>query len=195
MEENYSDSYEKNNGVTSTQISQHEKATDEKEEDIDVGANISLLDSMEHKKKHMYSNIVTRIWHTDWCPWIPARYVLAVMSFLGFVNVYALRVNLSMALVVMVNNTKDAHLNNVRIIGYLYMCSCMQFMNHVLDSVLCLHVFLCCKSYNNMSLLLVAMYSTRRMLARSSHSLLKSSHIHIARIVLPQFSLLCTCTC
>ena len=106
--------------MTSTQISQHEQATDEKEEDIDVGANISLLDSMEHKKKHMYSNIVTRIWHTDWCPWIPARYVLAVMSFLGFVNVYALRVNLSMALVVMVNNTEDAHLNNVRIVGYPY---------------------------------------------------------------------------
>ena len=31
-------------------------------------------------------------------------------------------------------------------------------------------------------------YSTRRMLARSSHSLLKSSHVHIARIVLAQFS-------
>ena len=51
------------------------------------------------KSKHRKKSFIRRLWHTDWCPWIPARYVLAIMSFLGFVNVYILRVNLSMALV------------------------------------------------------------------------------------------------
>jgi len=37
--------------------------------------------------------------------WIKCRYVFCVMSFLGFVNVYAMRVNLSVAIVAMVNNT------------------------------------------------------------------------------------------
>ena len=46
-----------------------------------------------------------RIWRKDLCPFVPARYALAIMSFLGFVNVYALRVNLSMAIVEMDNDT------------------------------------------------------------------------------------------
>ena len=37
---------------------------------------------------------------------MPARYVLTIMMFLGFVNVYALRINLSMAIVAMANNNK-----------------------------------------------------------------------------------------
>ncbi|ESO83132.1 hypothetical protein LOTGIDRAFT_133858 [Lottia gigantea] len=39
------------------------------------------------------------------CSCINTRTVLAIMSFLGFVNVYCLRVNLSVALVAMINNT------------------------------------------------------------------------------------------
>lgn len=39
------------------------------------------------------------------CACLPKRYLVAIMSFLGFVNVYALRVNLSVALVAMVSNT------------------------------------------------------------------------------------------
>ena len=42
------------------------------------------------------------------CRWLPARYVLAIMGFLGFCNVYALRVNLSMAIVMMVNDSNAA---------------------------------------------------------------------------------------
>jgi ACS family sodium-dependent inorganic phosphate cotransporter-like MFS transporter 5 len=38
-------------------------------------------------------------------PWFGTRHVLALMGFLGFVNVYAMRVNLSVAIVVMVNQT------------------------------------------------------------------------------------------
>lgn len=75
-----------------------------------AGERRALLSST---KELSTTDSIRRLWHTDWCPWIPARYVLAVMSFLGFVNVYALRVNLSMALVVMVNNTQNAYLSNV----------------------------------------------------------------------------------
>lgn len=47
------------------------------------------------------------LWHQDCCPCLPARYILAVMSFFGFVIVYALRVNLSMAIVAMVSNSSN----------------------------------------------------------------------------------------
>lgn len=40
------------------------------------------------------------------------RSILAFMSFLGFINVYCLRVNLSVALVEMVNGTAEAENNN-----------------------------------------------------------------------------------
>ncbi len=42
---------------------------------------------------------------TDLTPWLKCRVVIAAMAFLGFCNVYALRVNLSLAIVVMANNT------------------------------------------------------------------------------------------
>ena len=38
-------------------------------------------------------------------PYIPKRYILAVLAHFGFFVVYALRVNLSVALVGMVNST------------------------------------------------------------------------------------------
>lgn len=44
-------------------------------------------------------------WSYDCLPFIPARYTLALVSCLGFVNVYALRVNLSVAVVQMANST------------------------------------------------------------------------------------------
>lgn len=40
------------------------------------------------------------------------RSILCFMSFLGFINVYCLRVNLSVALVEMVNGTGDTDNNN-----------------------------------------------------------------------------------
>jgi len=46
-------------------------------------------------------------------PWtVSARGVLAVMGFLGFANVYAMRVNLSVAIVAMINNTAIATNNS-----------------------------------------------------------------------------------
>ncbi len=44
----------------------------------------------------------------DCFPCIPARYVLSVMGSLGFMIVYALRVNMSVALVAMVNETASS---------------------------------------------------------------------------------------
>ena len=43
----------------------------------------------------------------DWLPFIPARYILAVMMFLGSFVLYVLRVNLSVAVVAMTNQTAD----------------------------------------------------------------------------------------
>ena len=37
----------------------------------------------------------------DYCPCFPARYILSLMGFFGFVIVYALRVNMSVAVVAM----------------------------------------------------------------------------------------------
>ena len=45
---------------------------------------------------------------TDLTPWLKCRVVIAGMAFLGFCNVYALRVNLSLAIVVMANNTDSS---------------------------------------------------------------------------------------
>lgn len=44
-------------------------------------------------------------------PWFGARHTFAFLGFLGFVNVYAMRVNLSVAIVAMVNNTAIDHNN------------------------------------------------------------------------------------
>ncbi|KAK6173305.1 hypothetical protein SNE40_016781 [Patella caerulea] len=42
---------------------------------------------------------------------VPKRYIVAFMAFLGFANTYALRVNLSVAIVAMTNN-RTIHINN-----------------------------------------------------------------------------------
>ena len=53
------------------------------------------------------------LWRSNCFPCVPKRYIIAVLAFLGFLNVYALRVNLSMAIIVMVNDTNgEGHNNN-----------------------------------------------------------------------------------
>jgi hypothetical protein len=48
-----------------------------------------------------------------------ARHTFAFLAFLGFLNVYAMRVNLSVAIVAMVNHTAIIHLkNDSNISGY-----------------------------------------------------------------------------
>ena len=64
----------------------------------------------ERRRSSLY-----RLRRIDACPWIPARYVLAILSFLGFFNVYALRVNLSVAIVEMDNSTATLHHGSARV--------------------------------------------------------------------------------
>ena len=47
------------------------------------------------------------LWRSNCFPCVPKRYIIAMLAFLGFLNVYALRVNLSMAIVVMINDTNE----------------------------------------------------------------------------------------
>lgn len=47
------------------------------------------------------SNVDVYVYHESRRFYFPARYVLAILSFAGFANVYALRVNLSVAIVAM----------------------------------------------------------------------------------------------
>ena len=63
---------------------------------------------------------VRSLWYADLLPIMPARYMLAIMGFLGFFNVSALAVNLSMAIVAMVNETADPASHLVRA---LLLCS------------------------------------------------------------------------
>ena len=48
-------------------------------------------------------------------PYFPRRYLVAILSFFGLVNIYALRVNLSVAIVDMVAN-KTAYINGTDIV-------------------------------------------------------------------------------
>lgn len=66
----------------------------------------NLLNGLQKKRK---SSWIPRCWYIDCFPCIKARYVLSVMTFLGFCNVYALRVNLSVAIVQM--TAKHPHHN------------------------------------------------------------------------------------
>lgn len=47
--------------------------------------------------------------------WPKARHILGLMGFLGFANVYAMRVNLSVAMVAMVNNTAIPAVQNASV--------------------------------------------------------------------------------
>ncbi|XP_065897728.1 sialin-like [Dysidea avara] len=67
--------------------------------DVD-SESVSLLSTIKsHKKKKL--QWIPPCWYIDCLPCIKARYVLAFMLFLGICNVYALRVNLSVAIVQM----------------------------------------------------------------------------------------------
>ncbi|XP_065897730.1 sialin-like isoform X2 [Dysidea avara] len=60
--------------------------------------SVQLL-SQSHKKKKLHW--APPCWYIDCLPFVRARYVLVFMLFLGICNVYALRVNLSVAIVQM----------------------------------------------------------------------------------------------
>ena len=60
-------------------------------------------------------SILHRVRGMDLFPWMPARYALAILGFLGFFNVYALRVNLSVAIVQMDNSTAQQYQHSARV--------------------------------------------------------------------------------
>ena len=60
---------------------------------------------MTHDKEVMQSDMkVTQSERTCPCGFLPKRYMVAMLSFLGFANLYAMRANLSVAITVMVAN-------------------------------------------------------------------------------------------
>ena len=74
-----------------------------------------------------------RLRRVDVFPWMPARYALAVLSFLGFFNVYALRVNLSVAIVQMDNRTAEhyhhaARVSNLQLCVSVCVCVCHRLL-------------------------------------------------------------------
>ena len=80
-----------------------------------------LLPSSETHSKGSCSSFFQRLWRKDLAPSVPARVVLALMGFIGFVNVYALRINLSMAIVVMVNNSANSNSRLVNYVSFYYL--------------------------------------------------------------------------
>ena len=78
--------------------------------------------SSETKRTRQKRGCLRRLWHKSCCRWLPARYVLAVMMFLGIVDVYILRVNLGVALVVMVNKTDGDNHSDIQPHPVRYVC-------------------------------------------------------------------------
>lgn len=70
---------------------------------FDNTENLYLVSDSEADE--IESEIITKSEVQDTDKFLKARYVLGILGFLGFANVYAMRVNLSVAIVAMVNNT------------------------------------------------------------------------------------------
>ena len=83
---------------------------DENDED-----KIPLIENASDGEPERPRSLPERLWRRSPAPCIPARYSLAVLSFLGLMNVYALRINLSVAIVETVNSTAVAHGAPVRV--------------------------------------------------------------------------------
>ena len=66
-----------------------------------LNAAAPRLNDGAEKKQIMRSRWIPTCWYIDLLPCIKARFVLSFMLFLGLCNVYALRVNLSVAIVSM----------------------------------------------------------------------------------------------
>ena len=83
-------------------------------ESNDSGESQSISKLRKHKGKRIVK-----------CGLLPKRYLLAILSFFGFLNVYALRVNLSVALVAMVSNrtVTDSSGNIIRTVRIFMMNS------------------------------------------------------------------------
>ena len=84
-------------------LSERKKQTDnEDQQDMqDTSATQHLVDSTDHFSWEEQGCL---------CSFVPKRYMVTFLAMFGFFNAYALRVNLSVAMVAMVNNvTKFGH--------------------------------------------------------------------------------------
>lgn len=80
------------------------------------------------KKQTMMSRWTPTCWYIDCLPCIKARFVLSFMLFLGLCNVYALRVNLSVAIVSMTSKNPS---NNQRSVDHQLTTSVATYCNTV----------------------------------------------------------------
>ena len=85
---------------------------DETRDDED---KIPLIENASDGEPERPRSLPERLWRRSPAPCIPARYSLAVLSFLGLMITFALRINLSVAIVEMVNSTAVAHRAPVRV--------------------------------------------------------------------------------
>ena len=72
-------------------------------------------------------------WRVDAFPCIPARYVLVVVASFGFIIVFGLRVNLSMAMVVMANSSADA--NSTLVSCSITHCDCLLDLSIMINTI------------------------------------------------------------
>uniref|UniRef100_A0A1L8DEA4 Sialin n=2 Tax=Nyssomyia neivai TaxID=330878 RepID=A0A1L8DEA4_9DIPT len=80
--------------------------------------NLTEESSIEAKKNHLVSDNVPED-KVTWMFWKKRRYVVVLMAFLGFFNVYSLRVNLSVAIVAMTEK-RNVTLENGSIVEEQY---------------------------------------------------------------------------
>lgn len=93
--------------------------------------SLKILVSFEYSLNELFLTILSPSADSSLHCCIPIRYVVTFMAFTGFFNVYAMRVNLSVALVAMVNSsTETPHTN--------YSNDCPIIGNQTKDSKVCL---------------------------------------------------------
>ena len=74
-----------------------------------------VIDSNNYCWRLLRQGCCSRVWCRDVCPCVPTRYMLALVSCLGFINVYILRVNLSVAIVQMDATTASVTSTSARV--------------------------------------------------------------------------------
>ena len=89
----------------------------------------SFNDGVETEKKQIpRSRWIPTCWYIDCLPCVKARFVLSFMVFLGLCNVYALRVNLSVAIVPMTSKNPSNNQRWVDLYSYIAIASYLQYI-------------------------------------------------------------------